>query len=76
MDYNQLDRLDHLTRSPLLLSPEASAQLLGISRSAIYRLMKCGDIESLKIGRSRRISSESLRGFVVRGTAAEFKNDK
>jgi excisionase family DNA binding protein len=58
----------------LLLTPEAAAQALGISRTAIYRLMKSGEIDSLKIGRSRRISSESLYGFISRAVAGENRH--
>ena len=64
------EKTTYTTGQPLLLTPEAAAQALGISRSAIYRLMKIDAIASLQIGRSRRISSESLRSFIQRGTEA------
>ncbi|KJE21497.1 DNA-binding protein, excisionase family [Frankia torreyi] len=50
----------------LLLTPTEAAELLGVSRSTIYELMNSGDIESVRIGRSRRIPSAALVTFVAR----------
>jgi excisionase family DNA binding protein len=54
--------------SDLLLKPEAAAQSLNIGRSKIYQLMEAGEIESVKIGRSRRISVKALEAFTERLT--------
>lgn len=54
--------------SDLLLKPEAAAQALNIGRSKIYQLMEAGEIESVKIGRSRRISVKALEAFTERLT--------
>ena len=50
----------------LLLTPTEAADLLGVSRSTIYDLLNSGDLESVHIGRARRIPSASLHAFVNR----------
>jgi excisionase family DNA binding protein len=57
-----------MTISDLLLKPEAAAQALNIGRSKIYQLMEAGEIESVKIGRSRRISVKALEAFTEKLT--------
>lgn len=57
----------------LLVRPENAAMALGISRSKVYELMASGRLQSVKIGRSRRIPMEALLAFVAataKGTAA------
>jgi excisionase family DNA binding protein len=48
----------------LLLNPEEAAEILGMSRSSIYKLITAGEIQSVKIGRSRRILTSALEKFV------------
>lgn len=50
----------------LLLTPTEAAELLGVGRTTIYELMNSGDIESVRIGRARRIPSAALLDFVAR----------
>ncbi|MBV9871839.1 MAG: excisionase family DNA-binding protein [Frankiaceae bacterium] len=45
--------------------PEA-AELLGIGRSKLFELMAAGQIESVKVGRSRLIPAAALDKFVAR----------
>ena len=40
----------------LLLTPKEATELLGISRSKLYELLRAGTIESVKIGDCRRVS--------------------
>lgn len=49
----------------ILLSPEDAANRLGVSRSVVYGLMAEGRLESLKIGRSRRVLTSALHKFVA-----------
>ena len=49
----------------LLLSPVEAADQLGIGRSKIYELMRLGDLRSVKIGGSRRITRAALAEFVA-----------
>ncbi len=48
----------------LLLTPEEAAQALGIGRTKLYRLLADGFLPSIRIGGSRRISTEALDRFV------------
>ena len=48
----------------LLLNPEEAAEILGMSRSTIYKLITAGEIQSVKIGRSRRIPRQEIERFV------------
>lgn len=49
----------------LLLTPEETAKRLSVSRSSVYELISNGSLESVTIGRSRRIPSAGLKEFVA-----------
>lgn len=51
---------------PVLLSPEEVARLLSISRTRVYELAAQGQLESVAIGRSRRIVADSVYAMVAR----------
>ena len=48
----------------LLLKPEEAAEALGICRSKVYALLRSGDLESVRIGASRRIPADALTAYV------------
>ena len=48
----------------LLLSVEEAADLLGVSRSTMYDLLRTRGIASVRIGRCRRVSLDALRTYV------------
>ncbi len=48
----------------LLYRPEEGAELLGISRARIFQLIASGAIDSVKIGRARRIPQAALERYV------------
>ena len=48
----------------LLLTVEEAAQRLSIGRTTMYSLVSTGAIESVTIGRLRRVPSESLEKYV------------
>ena len=48
----------------LLLTVEEAAHCLGIGRTVMYRLVSTGAVESVTVGRLRRIPSECLDEFV------------
>lgn len=56
--------VDHKRR--LLLTIDESADRLGIGRSLMYQLVLSGEVESVKVGRLRRIPEECLREHVQR----------
>jgi excisionase family DNA binding protein len=50
--------------TPLVLTVEGAAERLGIGRTLMYALVKSGAIESVCIGRLRRIPADALETFV------------
>jgi excisionase family DNA binding protein len=50
----------------LLLTPERAAERLDIGRTRLYELLASGELESVKVGRSRRIPAAALVEFVAR----------
>ncbi len=50
----------------LLLSVEEAADLLGVSRTTVYDLLRTRTLGSVRIGRCRRISLDALRAYVER----------
>ena len=59
----------------LLITPQRCSELLSLSRSTVYALMAAGEIEFLKVGRSRRVRPESLVRFIEeRATAEEVRS--
>jgi excisionase family DNA binding protein len=49
----------------VLLTVEEAAQRLSIGRTTMYSLVSAGAIESVTIGRLRRVPSECLDNFVA-----------
>lgn len=49
---------------PFMFNPRDTAKILSISRSQVYVLLRSGDLESVQIGRSRRISQEQLIRYI------------
>ena len=47
-----------------LLRPEEAARRLAISRTVLFDLLLKGRIDSVKIGRSRRIPPSALQRFI------------
>ncbi|WP_030438167.1 helix-turn-helix domain-containing protein [Actinoplanes subtropicus] len=52
--------------TPLVLTIEQAAQRLGIGRTLMYALVSSGEIESVTIGRLRRIPADCLAEYVSR----------
>jgi excisionase family DNA binding protein len=50
----------------LLLSPEEAAEVLGVTRSTIYDLMRMRILASVKIGRRRLVPVKACREMVER----------
>lgn len=50
----------------LLLTPAEAAEILAVGRSTVYELIATGDLESVRIGRSRRVPRAALDAFVRR----------
>lgn len=60
----------------LLLTVSEAASCLGIGRSTLYELVASGEIESVTIGRSRRVPVASLAVYVDRLLASSGAADE
>lgn len=49
-----------------LLTTEEAAKALNIGRTRIYGLIKNNDLQSVKVGRSRRVVASSIETFIER----------
>ena len=47
----------------ILLTVEEAGQLLGIGRTKTYALVKCGELESVQIGRLRRVPRAAIDDY-------------
>lgn len=52
----------------ILLTVEEAAKRLGIGRTFAWRLVRTGDLESVQIGRLRRIHVDAIRDYTDRLT--------
>jgi excisionase family DNA binding protein len=57
-------------REKLLLTVREAADLLSVSRSRVYELIYAEQLDSVKIGRSRRVSLASVRRLAEGPSAA------
>ena len=55
----------HAALAPVLTVEEA-AQRLRIGRTLMYALIAAGDVESVRIGRLRRVPTDALDDYVLR----------
>lgn len=52
------------TTGPVLLTPEEAAEALRLGRSKVYDLIRTGELESVKVGRCRRVPVTALVLFI------------
>ncbi|SDD18308.1 helix-turn-helix domain-containing protein [Actinokineospora iranica] len=50
----------------VLLTPEQAAERLGLGRTTVYALIGSAELESVKIGRSRRVPVDAVAAYVER----------
>lgn len=60
-----------LNHAKMAYTVEEANTLLSLSRAHIYRLIDHGEIETIKIGKSRRVTSRQLDAFLL---AQELQN--
>lgn len=60
--------------APLVVPPKDAWRLLGVSNSTGYELLAAGELDSIKFGRARRITVESIHRLISRRLAAS-KNE-
>lgn len=54
----------HLNHVKMAYTVTEASKLLSLSRSLVYRLIDLGEINTIKIGRARRITSQQLEAFL------------
>jgi excisionase family DNA binding protein len=52
------------TTQKFLLSPEEAAEALSLSRSTVYIELSAGRLESISVGRARRIPIDAIQRWV------------
>ena len=60
----------------LLFTVTEAAAKLGLGRSLVYNLIMSGQIDSISIGRARRIPASALSEFIERRMAKGRANDE
>jgi len=50
--------------APLAVTPDQAAAMLSISRSALYGLLRTGELRPMRMDRSRRIPVADIEAFV------------
>ncbi|MFZ4507043.1 MAG: helix-turn-helix domain-containing protein [Fimbriimonas sp.] len=55
----------NLTTLKLAYTVREAANLLSLSRSLVYELINAGKIDTIKIGRARRITAKQLADYVT-----------
>jgi excisionase family DNA binding protein len=55
-----------IAAAKILYRPEEAAGVMSISRTAVFGLIKSGDLTAVKIGRRRRIPRSSIEAYVAR----------
>ena len=51
-------------RLPVVLTAAEAMDILGVGKNTMYRLLKSGELEGFRIGRSWRIKLEEIQGFM------------
>jgi excisionase family DNA binding protein len=54
----------------LVVPPKEAWRMLGISNSKGYELLAAGELDSIKFGRARRITMESIHRLIKQGLVA------
>lgn len=52
------------TDEPLAVSPEEAGRMVGVTRQTIHKLVRSGALPAAKVGRSTRITVDSIRALV------------
>lgn len=58
---------------PDLYDPKGLCSALSMSRSQVYSLLRNKKLESLKIGKSRRVTRSQLETFIQRAERGDFE---
>lgn len=56
----------------LTYSVDEAAELLGIGRTLMYKLLTAGEVDSLKIGKRRMVPRDAIDGYIKRSRGRQF----
>ena len=59
--------------TPELYDPRGLCSALSMSRSQVYSLLRDKKLESLKIGKSRRVTRSQLESFIEKAERGDFE---
>jgi hypothetical protein len=59
---------------PIVVSPRTACVMLAIGKTQLFALLKDGVLESIKIGKSRRITVASIKKLAAEGTPTGCAN--
>lgn len=62
-----------MTDDKLAVSINEAAEMIGVKRDLMFRLVLNGDISSFKVGSRRIVSVEALRAYIARRTAEPYE---
>lgn len=62
---------DQTTTPRLMLTAEQAAEALGIGRTTMFALIKSGEIQSVRIGRLRRVPAAAVGAYAARIAAKQ-----
>lgn len=55
----------------VLHRPEVAASRLGLGRTMVFRLIATGELQSVKIGRARRVPQSAIDSYIARLLAVQ-----
>ena len=64
---NYLEWREHVLqeRLPVVLTAQEAMDILGVGKNTIYRLLDSGALKGFRVGRSWRITEDSLRTYTL-----------
>jgi excisionase family DNA binding protein len=74
MTKDSAELANHDWRKPVVVSPRRACELLSVGLTRLYQLLNAGELESLHIGRSRRITTASISAYIERQLASKTGN--
>ncbi len=51
---------------PICVKVNEAARMIGVGRTKLYELIASGEIEAIKLGKSTRITTASLKQLIMR----------
>jgi excisionase family DNA binding protein len=60
-----------MNQSRIMLTVEEAAESIGIGRTTMFALIKSGDVQSVLIGRLRRVPQSALDDYLTRLSAEQ-----